>query len=337
MRPEDERTEYKLNVSPELIRQMIKVSDGDDFESMRSYQQELTFEEAEKAFKRYGVDFSQEKYMTLGLRDIHDGLYTQLALLLSDQCCHTIKVAVFEDPAYTIFKDAREFGGSLFRQLEDCYAYLSLANRTASTFEGLARIDNKDYPDQALREALLNAIVHRDYSFSGSIIINISDEAMEFISLGGLLPGLSVEDIKSGISQPRNRRLADVFHRLRLIESYGTGIRRLFSLYKGCEVKPRIEVTPNVFKLILPNMNHTLVSSDRHMLKEDVPSYGMSQIHQVLNYIHDHGEISEHEIQALLGVKRTRAYLIAREMVADGLIVCQGRGADKRYRLREQL
>ena len=90
----------------------------------------------------------------------------------------------------------------------------------------------------------MNALVHRDYSFSGSIIINVNDARIEFISLGGLMPGLSLEDIRSGISQPRNRNLAEVFHRLRLIESYGTGIRRIFHLYKGCPVPPEIHVPP---------------------------------------------------------------------------------------------
>ena len=194
--------------SPELIRQMIKDSDGDIFENMRSLQQNLSFDEAEKAFKRYGQEFNEDKFIALGIRKLQDDQYTNLALLVSDQCRHTIKIAVFADETQTIFKDAKEFGGSVFRQLEESYSYLLLCNRTASVFKGLERIEKKDYPEEALREALLNAIVHRDYSFSGSIIINISDSDMEFISIGGLLPGLSVEDIRSGISQPRNRSLA---------------------------------------------------------------------------------------------------------------------------------
>ena len=236
---------------------MIKNSDGDVFETMRSLRQDLTFDETEKAFARYGVAFGEDKFIALGLRNIHDDQYTNLAFLLSDQCQHTIKVAVFADEARTVFKDAKEFGGSLFRQLEDAYSYLLLCNRTAASFQGLERVEKKDYPEEALREALLNAMVHRDYSFSGSIIINVNDVGMEFISLGGLLPGLSVEDIRSGISQPRNRSLAEIFHRLKLIESYGTGIRRIYKLYEGCRQQPRILVTPNAFKLILPNMNST--------------------------------------------------------------------------------
>ena len=78
---------------------------------------------------------------------------------------------------------------------------------------------------------------------------------MAFISIGGLLPGLSTDDIQSGISQPRNQHLEDIFHRLRLIESYGTGIRRIFYLYRDCKSQPRIEVTSNTFKMVLPNRN----------------------------------------------------------------------------------
>ena len=130
-------------------------------------QQDLTFEETEHTFARYGVAFSEEKFIALGLRNLHNDHYTNLALLLSDQCQHTIKVAVFADEARTVFKDAKEFGGSLFRQLEDTYSYLQLCNRTMATFRGLNRAEKQDYPEAALREALLNAMVHRDYSFSG--------------------------------------------------------------------------------------------------------------------------------------------------------------------------
>lgn len=72
--------------STDLIRQMIKESDGDQFEDMRTMQQDLTFEEAEQAFARYDVAFSEEKFITLGLRNLYDDHYTNLALLLSDQC-----------------------------------------------------------------------------------------------------------------------------------------------------------------------------------------------------------------------------------------------------------
>ena len=311
--------------SPEQIRRMIKESDGDMFEEMRSMEQGLTFEAAAAAFKKYGVEFGPEKYRTLGVTQKNDELYTNLALIISDQCAHTTKVAVFGDESNTTFKDNKEFGGSIFKQLEDTFAYLMLCNKTAAKFKGLERIEKQDYPEGALREALLNALVHRDYSFSGSVIINVNDAKMEFISIGGLLPGLSIDDIRIGISQPRNKNLAEMFHRLHLIESYGTGIRKIYKLYENCPLQPVIEATPNAFKITLPNMN---AASD------SVSEQGSAitpQMQKVLSFIAEHGQITDAEIQSLLGIKKTRAFTLIKQMREMGLVQLLGRGEEKRY------
>lgn len=309
--------------SSEQIRQMIKKSDGDDYESMRSLEQDLTFNSAATAFKRYGVDFSEEKYLALGMIHKNDSLFTNLALLMSDQCQHTIKVAAFGDDQNTIFKDNQEFNGSIFKQMDDAFNYIKLNNRKSADFRGLERIEKSDYPEAALREALLNSIVHRDYAFSGSIIININDKQMEFISIGGLLPGLTTDDIRSGISQPRNKNLAEVFHRLKLIEAYGTGIRRIYKLYENCSLQPRIEVTHNTFKLILPNMSASKPSLHK--------SYLTPQKEQILDFISRNGQITEADVMELLSVKRTRAYTLVKEMCEDNLIIAVGRGVNKKY------
>ncbi|MDR3121310.1 MAG: hypothetical protein LBU58_08270 [Clostridiales bacterium] len=246
--------------SQEQIRQMIKNADGDQYEEMRSLEQDLTFSACSRVFEENGVSFGPDKYNALGVRSLAQSQYTNLALLLSDQCAHTIKVAVFADKQNTIFRDRKEFSGSTLKQAQDTFDYLQLNNKNRSVIDGLARRDYWDYPKDAVREALLNAVIHRDYAYSGSIIINVNDGFMEFVSIGGLLPGLSPADIRNGISQLRNRRLADVFHRLNFIEAYGTGIRRIFALYDDCTVKPDIAVTPNSFKLTLPNMS----GSDKH-------------------------------------------------------------------------
>lgn len=324
-----------VQASPDQIRRMIKDSDGDVFEEMRTLVQNLSFEEAESTFKRYKVDFSEEKYIALGLRNIHDDQYTNLAMILSDQCQHTTKIAVFGDEANVTFKDAKEFGGSIFKQLDDSYAYLTLCNRTAATFRGLERVERSDYPEDALREALLNALVHRDYSYSGSIIINVNDSCMEFISIGGLLPGLSADDIRNGISQPRNRKLAEIFHRLRLIESYGTGIRKIYALYKDCAVQPRIEVTTNTFRLVLPNRNFNGATYKKAQEAiEKIPVTVTPQMKIVMDYLDEYGEMTDEDVQELLNIKKTRAYLLVRQMNESGLIDIIGRGADKKYRLK---
>lgn len=316
--------------SPEMIRNMIKLSDGDVFEEMRSLEQELTFHYAALAFQKNTVEFSPEKYLTLGMIQKNDTLYTNLALLLSDQCPYTVKIAVFGDETKTTFRDAQEFGGSVLQQINDSFSYLKLNNKTTAIFKELERIEYPDYPEEALREALLNAVIHRSYSFSGSIIINITDQETEFISMGGLLPDLSVEDIRSGISQPRNKKLADVFHRLKLIESYGTGIRKIFHFYQSCAAQPRIEVTQNTFRLILPNMNYY-----KNQVEAEKPHFIVTdQMQRVLDYITEKEKVTNNDLEELLGVKSTRIYTITRKMIQHDLIIPVGKGKNKYYILK---
>ena len=308
--------------STEQIRQMIKLSDGDVYETARSLEQDLTFTAAEKVFREHKVDFSSEKYPALGICSLSDNLYTNLAKIISDQCEHTIKIAVFADDNNTIFKAHKEFGGSVFTQLEEAFDYLMLCNQNPSTIVGINRIDKWDYPVEALREALLNAIVHRDYAFSGSIIINVNESCMEFVSLGGLVQGLSADDIKNGISQLRNRNLAEMFHRLNFIESYGTGIRRIFALYSDFKEQPEISVTSNSFKITLPNMNKCSAPETHHEITEQEQS--------ILDYLDEHGEMTELDVQQLLGVKKTRAFNLIQALKSAQLVEVVGRGADKK-------
>jgi len=316
--------------SQERIRQMIKDANGDVYEDMRSLIQDITFEQAKEMFKEKAVNFGEEQYLRLGIID-RSRLYTNVGLMLSDQCKHTIKVAVFADEAKTSFKDSKEFKGSVLKQLEDAYSYLMLCNQNQARIDGLNRIDRYDYPEAAIREVLLNAIVHRDYGFSGSIIINITDKQMECISIGGLVSGLTLADIGTGISQPRNHHLADIFHRLGFIEAYGTGVRKIHEMYRDFEESARIEVTPNTFKMILPNQNESR-RKELDVVQEPKISFGsQAQIKQILTQIERSGFITEGEVQDLLGVKKTRAFILMKQMLDAGLIEVQGRGVGKKY------
>ena len=309
---------------------MIQVADGDSFEKLRSLDQELTFRFCADVFDKHKIAFGEDKYNALGIRSHAQQLYTNLGWLLSDQCAHSVKVAVFADEQNTVFRDRKEFTGSVLRQLEDTFNYLQLCNKTRSVIDGVARKDYWDYPKEAIREALLNALIHRDYGFSGSIIINVNDVCMEFISIGGLLPGISTEDIRNGISLLRNENLAEIFLRLNFIEAYGTGIRRIFSLYKDCPVQPTIVVTPNSFKIALPNMNTATGEVDSTSEEIITP-----QMQTLLDYLSEHGEISDEGIQVLLGIKRTRAFTLTKQMAEIGLIEIVGRGKNKKIKVRQ--
>lgn len=308
----------------EAIRQMLKESDGTAFDKARSVNQDLTFAYAEKTFREYKVAFDDAHKRTLGLTDV-DGYYTNAALLLSDQCGHIIRCAVYEGTSKKQFKTRKEFSGSILKQLDDTFSFLSLNNNLRSTFDGLRRIDYADYPEEALREALLNAVVHRDYDYSGSIIINIYEDRMEFISLGGLVKGITLIDIKGGVSQPRNTVIANVFYRLELIESYGTGIQKMLESYAGSGAEPEFSAAPASFVVTLPNRNSAESTADD-------PS--LSREDRVLRLITERGSITRKDVEELLECSSFPANKILNALLEQGRIIKTGAARGTKYRLK---
>lgn len=303
------------------IRRMIKETDGDRFEMMRSLEQELTFSDTEKEFAKRNLEFEQPQKQTLKLYN-GDGIYTNLAYLLSDQCAHTVKVAVFQGTDQSIFKDRREFSGSILRQLNDVYSYIDLSNPTRSTFEGLLRIDTRAYPEVAVREALLNSLVHRDYSFAASTLISIYTNCIEFVSIGGLMPGIDIDDIMMGVSVCRNPQLANVFYRLKLIEAYGTGIRKIFSAYAGLSVQPVVERSNNAFKIVLPNITIGSVSTVTE------PN---TQEKTVLQLASDNNGVTRADVERALALSASSASRLLRRMSKDGLLIQIGSARNTKY------
>lgn len=304
------------------IRMMIKETDGDSFETRRSLEQNLTFDAAKAQFARQKVPFDFAKMQTLGLVS-QDGIYSNVALLLSDQCPSTIKAATFAGTEKEVFQDRREFSGSLFRQMDDLYAYLDLRNQTKATFQGLYRTDTKDYPEEALRETLMNSLVHRDYSFHASTLVSVYEDRIEVVSVGGLPSGIGLEDILLGLSVCRNPQLAAVFYRLALIEAYGTGMPKIMKAYAGTGLTPRIEVTPHAFKVTLPNCNAAAKAP-----AADLPQTNEEKILDVLAQA---GAITRSEVDTLLNVSQSTANRILKRMVREGLLVQEGRGRMTRY------
>lgn len=318
------------------IRQMIKETDGDSFENMRSINQALTFEATKKEFEKRNVVFGQPQMQTLKIVSA-DGIYTNLGLLLSEQCPHTIKAAVFEGINQNVFKDRREFSGSLMQQLNEVYDYIDFHNQTHATFRKLLRIDTRDYPEVAVREALLNTLVHRDYSFRASTLISIYDDRIEFVSIGGLLPGLELDDLMMGVSVCRNPHLANVFYRLQLIEAYGTGMKKIMGAYANALVQPKIKTTNNAFKIILPNVNFTPKAAEVHKDFEKAADLALdSNEEKVLQFLREHLMITRKETQTLLEVSQSTAGRILKAMVDSGRIKQIGGSRTTRYELRKE-
>jgi ATP-dependent DNA helicase RecG len=315
--------------SETAILNMIQETSGKRFETARSLNQQLTFKNATAYFDKNGIAFAKPQKKTLHLIG-DDGTYTNLALLLSEQCPHTIKLAVFENMNKTIFKDRREFSGSLFEQLDEVYAFIDRYNSLRSVFKGLERIDNRDYPIDALREALLNTLVHRDYGLSPATLISIFDDRIEMITIGGLLQGISFSDIMLGVSALRNPYLADIFYRLNLIEAYGTGIAKIRDCYRNYSVQPNIELSDNAFKITLPNVNYRGVNV--HNLQDEAVNYRTEREKSVLAFFDRSEFITRHDVQQALGLSQATVITLLREMLKSGLIVKEGGGKNQRYR-----
>lgn len=323
------------------IRRMIKETDGDRFEAMRCLNQDLTFEATKKEFELRKTDFGPQQMRTLKLID-QDGLYSNLALLLSDQCVHTIKVAVFQGTDQTIFKDRREFTGSLMQQMNEVYDFIDFRNQTRATIEKLYRVDVRDYPEVAVREALLNLLVHRDYSFSASAFISIYEDRIEFVSIGGLMPGIDLEDVMVGISVCRNQDLANVFYRLHLIEAYGTGMGKIMKAYESMQVKPVIETTKNAFKIILPNINAkyetenaTVKTKSGTPITVHTEKELSDEEEKILEYARKHGAITRNDVIELLEVSASTAARVIRKMVKTNLLEQKGKARNTHYTIAE--
>ena len=328
--------------SEAAILAMIKETDGEKYEEVRSLNQDLTFAETTKEFGKKNLELGLPQMISLKLAT-KEGIFTNLGLILSDQAVHTVKLAVFEGLEKEIFKDRKEFSGSLFKQLNDIYSYLDMYNHTHAEVKGLYRYDKRDYPQDALREALLNALVHRDYAFSSSTLINIFDDRIEFVSVGGLPGGICLEDIQLGLSMPRNEYLANVFYRLHLIESYGTGIAKIIRSYKECIKKPILQTTANVFKIILPNMNVLQFSkpqTEEFMVSMPSSTYETSarkisfneSEEEIIALLGKQNEIVRSNVESALGISQAMAVRLLRSLQDKGAIKAVGGGKKTRYK-----
>lgn len=321
-------------MTEEGIREMILQNSGRSYELCRSMNQELTFQTFQAESQRRSIEVGPSQMRTLKLIG-EDGLYTNLALLLSDQCETTTKVAIFQGTDKELFRDRKEFTGSILKQLEDVYQFIDLINKTKATFSGLNRSDRRDYPEEAVREALLNSIVHRDYSFSGSNLVNVYEDRIEFVSLGGLVSGLELKSIFLGVSQSRNPNLAAIFYRMRLIESYGTGIGKIERAYKTNQSQPEFETAKGVFRVTLPNRNE---EQDAEMQSDSSVDGDISldeQKNLIIQYAQENGSITRKEVEDLIGAGTTKAFRLLKELCEANRLEQKGNGKLSTYVIKK--
>ena len=216
--------------------------------------------------------------------------------------------------------------------MHEVYSYIDFRNQKHSNFSGLKRIDKRDYPEVAIREALLNLIIHREYSYSASSFIRMYTDQIEFTSIGGLLKGITLEDIQLGISVCRNPKLANIFYRLKLIEAYGTGIQKILDSYSESKIKPQFVTTENAFKIILPNLNYQKKSIK---IMEDTIIYDCPES-KILEFVKTHTQFTCKDVQDTFNLSQTTCGRILNRMKEEGQISQHGKGKNTFYMLKEK-
>ncbi len=333
------------------IRDMLREDRADSFESCRSFLQELTFEALSAAFRKRKIPFGAAQETTLGIRR-PDGLYTNLAFLLSDQCRQTIKLAAFKGDVKETFRDRREPEGSLLVQLDAALEFLRKWNDVRSEIRGFEREDSPDYDEEVIREALLNAVIHRDYSRQDSTLASVFSNRIEIVSIGGVVPGYDPIDlIDGGVSALRNRALANVFARLGYIEAYGTGIPKIRRSYAGIDPGPSFTFLPHAFRVVLPNRNvarrlsngydsgkfppRPFVRESADVKYEDFRSASTAATpreESILALLRQKGTVTREEVQKAMGVSLATVLRDLAALLKARRIAKVGSGRNTRYR-----
>ena len=246
-----------------------------------------------------------------------------------------IKCARFKGDDSDVFIDRKELNGDLFLQLENAMKFL-LANINLSGEVGadhLRLIDKYEIPPEALREALVNAIVHRDYVMSGSDIkVAVYDSRIEITSPGAFPRGITLEEVLDGRSEVRNKVIARVFKEAELIEQWGRGIRKLTRLCLEAGLKkPDIVETGMFVQVTFYRKNRTQkpdakTGRKNRMQKPDANRKTVDAQKNILAFVLDQGEITVAQAMELLGLGKSRTSEILSGMVQAGILAKRGIG-----------
>ena len=216
---------------------------------------------------RTGKEFNKDRdYISLGLADKNNNL-TNAGVLLSDQgalrqskvvCTRwsgITKGSVKEDAL-----DDKEYTGSLISLLENTDAFIKNNSKNSWKIKGMDRVEYEDYPITARREAIVNALMHRDYQILGSEVhIDMYDDRLEIISPGGMIDGTQIQnlEIRKVPSMRRNTIISDIFSRLHYMDRRGSGLSRIIESYNDFLEKPRFLSDESSFTVIFPNKGYS--------------------------------------------------------------------------------
>ncbi len=175
------------------------------------------------------------------------------ALMTSDYFSFSkTQCAVFRGTERTVFLDKREFSGPIYEQIVEATDFVLRNIRLGATIDGLVRKESYELPLEAIREMIINAHCHRNLMDDSCIQVAIYDDRLEVTSPGGLYNGLTYEELMNGHSKIRNRAIANVFNKMGLVESWGTGVKRILCAARDYGLPtPSFQVFDDMFRVNL--------------------------------------------------------------------------------------
>lgn len=175
--------------------------------------------------------------------------------------------------------------------------------------------------EAAFREAIANALIHREWDIASQIRVSMFNDRIEIVSPGGLPPGITEDEYLSGkISVLRNRNLANVFYRLGFVEIFGTGITRIKQLYEGGLKQPEFEVSENTIKMVLPVLENNLNLTEDERKVYRILSKTMLK--------------SMSEIAPYLDFGKSKTTQLLKNMEKKGIVKIEGRGRGTKYAIK---
>lgn len=270
---------------------------------------------------------------SLQVTDVTNDILKTLGLLTKKDE-YTNAGAIVSDVNIYLGVDLARFGKSineiLDRETHDQISVLKMYSRALAMFEryycyevieGYARVVHMRIPEEAFRETIANALVHRRWDVKSRVRIEMYEDRIEVTSPGGLPNGVSIADYLDGqISLMRNPVIGSLFFRLNLIENFGTGIRRIKAVYEPYEVIPDFVVTDNAVRVVLP------VIDSQILLSVDESS--------VVDVIKRKGSSTSKDIAATLGFGKDKTLKLLRSLIEKKRIEQIGAGRSTHYQMR---
>ena len=199
--------------------------------NIKSRRQDLTFEQLKIYYEEKGLKLNEKFASNLELLT-DDGYYNYVAYLMADSNGVSIKVAKYAGTNKVDLVENNEYGYcSLIKATKRVLEKLEIENKTAALITSTTRKEQPLWNKVALREAVINAIVHNDYTTENPPVFEIFSDRIDITSTGGLSVIKNIDDFFSGYSNPTSRELMRIYKDLELVEHLGSGLNRILEVY----------------------------------------------------------------------------------------------------------